>query len=154
MTKRLASDEYRRKLINDFELAKNQEPEVQALMVKFLCIRISGYIETFIKERIQNFVNDRKSHKVISSYIQTAIRNITNLTNDKLESFLRSFSSDWANYYMDNVTEQMKSSLGSIYILRNHIAHGANDSLSYNNLRDHFENIERLLEVIDQSITK
>lgn len=74
MTKRLASDEYKRKIMNDFRLAEQQDGEIQAMMARFLCIRVGGYVEVFIKERIRNFVEDRKSHKVITSYIQVAIK--------------------------------------------------------------------------------
>lgn len=154
MRTRLVSADYKRKIENDFRLAATQEPEIQALMARFLCIRVGGYIEVYIKERIRNFVEDRKSHKVITSYIQAAIKNITNLNNKKLVDLLKSFSSDWADYYQNNVTEEMKSSLGSVYDLRNNIAHGGNDSLSLMDLKQHFANIELLLEIVDRSIAK
>ena len=154
MTKRLASDKYKRKIMNDFRLAEQQDGEIQAMMARFLCIRVGGSVEVFIKERIRNFVEDRKSHKVITSYIQVAIKNVTNLNNDKMENFLKSFSSDWSDYYTSHVTHEMKSSLGSIYTMRNNIAHGGNDSLSLLSLKNHFANIELLLDVIDKSITK
>ena len=155
MRTRLASDEYRRKIISDFSLAeKIEDPELQAKMAKFLCVRVSGYIEVFIKERITNFIEDRKSHKVIKSYIQAAVKNITNLNNKKMVELLKSFSSDWAEHYENNVTEEMKSSLGSVYSLRNNIAHGGNDSLSLLVLKDHYFNIEQLLDIVDKSISK
>lgn len=154
MSKRPASIEYKRKLTNDFLLAENQEPEIQAMMARYLCVRVTGYVEVFVKERIQSFVEDRKSHKVIISYIQADIKNKTNLNNQKMVELLKSFSSDWADYYERNVTEAMKSSLGSVYTLRNNIAHGGNDSLSLNLLKKHFANIESLLKIIDESIAK
>lgn len=154
MTKRLVSTDYKRKIDSDFRLAEIQDPEIQALMAKFLCVRIGGYIEAYIKERICNFVSNRKSHKVITSYIQTAIRNITNLNNKKLIEFLKSFSSEWAEYYTLHVTQEMTSSLGSVYNLRNNIAHGGNDSLSLMELKKHFGNIEQLLIIVDKAISK
>lgn len=155
MSTRLASDEYRRKIKNDFSLAeKIEDPELQAKMAKFLCIRVGGYVEVFIKERITKFVEDRKSHKIIKSYIQAAVKNITNLNDKKMAEFLRSFSSDWADYYESNVTDEMRSSLGSVYSLRNNIAHGGNDSLSLLVLKKHYSNIEQLLEIVDKSISK
>lgn len=154
MKKRLVSAEYKRKIDNDFLLAESQDPEIQAIMARFLRVRVGGYIEVFIKERIRNFVEDRKSHKIITSYIQAAVKNITNLQNKKLVELLKSFSPDWADYYERNVSDEMKSSLSSVYDLRNNIAHGGNDSLSLLALKKHFLNIERLLDIVDQSITK
>ena len=154
MRKRVASESYKRKLESDFRLASEQEGEIQSLIARFLCIRIGGYIEVFLKERIRAFVDNRKSHKVISDYIQNNIRDITNLNHGKLESVLRSFSNDWADHYAGNVTEELKSSIGSIYAIRNSIAHGGNDSLSLSDLKKHFKNIELLLELVDQSISK
>lgn len=154
MRKRLASADYKRKIDNDFRLAETQDFEIQALMSRFLCIRVGGYIEVFIKERICNFVEDRKSHKVVKAYIQTAVKNITNLNHKKMVDLLKSFSPDWADHYEQNVSEEMKSSLGSVYELRNNIAHGGNDSLSILTLKKHFSNIEQLLNIVDESITK
>lgn len=154
MKTRIASESYRRKLDSDFILANQQDDEIQALMARFLCIRIGGYIEVFLKERIQRFVDNRKSHKIISEYIQNAVRNITNLNSDKIETILRSFSNDWADYYKSNVNEEIKSSLGSIYTIRNSVAHGGNDSLSLLNLKRHFANVDLALDIVDRAITK
>lgn len=151
---RIASEAYRRKLQNDFILAEDQEGEIQSQLAKFLCIRIGGYIEVFIKERIQRFVDNRKSHQIISAYINNAIKDITNLNNNKIQIILASFSNEWAEYFNNNVTNEMKSSLGSIYNVRNNIAHGGNDSLSLIEIKRHFANIELALEIIDKAISK
>lgn len=154
MKLRINSESYRRKLSNDIQLADQQDGEVQAHLAKFLCIRISGYIEVFLKERILTFVDNRRSHQIISEYIKNTIGDITNLRSSKIETILRSFSNKWADYYATNITEEQKLSLGSIYTARNSIAHGGNDSLSLLDIKRHFANIESALAIIDKAITK
>ncbi len=154
MKVRIASESYRRKLNNDFKIVEEQEGELQAMLARFLCIRIGGYIEVFIKDRIRHFVDNRRSHKVISEYVSNTIRDITNLNNKKIYTILSSFSNDWADYYKENVTEDMKQSLGSIYDVRNNIAHGGNDSLSLRDIKRHFNNIEEALNIIDKAINR
>ena len=154
MRVRVATEEYKRKLTNEFRLVEEQDGEVQALLARLLCIRIGGYMEVYLKERIQRFVDNRHSHKIISKYVENSVRDITNLNNKKIQAVLSSFSNEWAEHFKENVTEEMKMSLGSIYDVRNNIAHGGNDSLSLKDIKKHFANIESALTIIDQAITK
>jgi hypothetical protein len=152
---RLKYDDYIRKLDNDFRLADSTTDfEIQSVLAKFICIRLCGLVEVGLKELIQNFVDNRKTHSIISSYISDNIRNITNLKSDKLRCVLSNFSKDWAAYYDDNITEEMKSSLGSVYVNRNEIAHGGNVSVSLRQLKDDYVNLKKVANILKDAIQK
>lgn len=151
---RLRKNEYIRKLNNDFKLAEDAEDEIQSVLAKYICIRMCGFVEVCLKERIQDFVDGRKSHSVISCYINNTIKGITNLNTRKLQAALASFSQDWADYYETNITEELKSTLGTLYINRNTIAHGGNVSISISELKKHFENLKKIAEIIENAVSK
>lgn len=151
---RLKQDDYIRKLDNDFKLAEEAEDEIQAVLAKFICVRLCGFVEVCLKERIQAFVDGRKSHSVISSYINNTIKGLTNLNTNKLRAALASFSQDWAEYYETNVTVEMKSTLGTIYTDRNTIAHGGNVSISLSQLKRHYENLKGVAALIEKAVSK
>lgn len=65
--RRLKQDDYIRKLDDDFKLAEEAEDEIQAVLAKFICVRLCGFVEVCLKERIQGFVDGRKSHSVITA---------------------------------------------------------------------------------------
>jgi len=154
MGKRLQKDEYIRKLDNDFKLADGAEDELQSVLAKYLCIRLCGFMEVCLKERIQTFVKDRRSHIAIVTYVSKAIKDITNLNSKKLQAALKSFSEDWESYYVSNVTEEMKDTLGSLYTNRNIIAHGGNVDMSLTQLKAHYSNLKAVADIIDKAVTK
>lgn len=113
-------------------------------------------IDDFMEEEESDFRYSITSYGVDYT-VDTIVNRLekgTNLNDKKMAEFLRSFSSDWADYYESNVTDEMKSSLGSVYSLRNRIAHGGNESLSLLVLKKHYSNIEQLLDIVDKSISK
>jgi hypothetical protein len=151
---RLKQDDYIRKLDSDFKLAKDAEDEIQSVLAKFICIRLSGFVEVCLKEKIQRFVDKRKTHAAVCSYIENSMRGMTNLTFDKLRNILNSFSGDWACYFEMKVTEEMKSSLGTIYTNRNTIAHGGNANITIRQLEKHYNNLKAVADVLEQSMNR
>lgn len=151
---RLLREQYIKKLDSDFALADKAEDEMQSTFAKYICIRLGGFMETSLKESIQNFVDARKSHTVISSYIKSRLQDITNLNADKIERLLKSFSDDWSSKFKYQASDEMKMSLGSIYTNRNDIAHGGNNNVSLSNLRKDYENLKSVASLLDDIISK
>jgi hypothetical protein len=141
---RLIRDDFIRRLDEDFRLAEKTENEVQSVLAKYICVRLCGFVEVCLKERIQNFVD----------YIKNAIKGTTNLNSEKLVAALGKFSKDWAEYYSERVTEEMKMSLGNIYNNRNAIAHGQNANVSLQQLKRDYTNLRAVVEIFNEAISK
>lgn len=151
---RLNRETYEIKLDADFALAKATEGEAQSSFAKYICIRLSGYVEVCLKESIQNFVDGRGSHKVISKYIKDRLKTITNLDAKKLEQTLRLFCKDWGDDFKDKVSEEMKASLTTVYSNRNNIAHGGDSGITLRQLEQHYATIKNATRLIDEVIKR
>jgi methylphosphotriester-DNA--protein-cysteine methyltransferase len=82
------------------------------------------------------------------------MQTVTNLTDDKLLKLLESFSTDWEVEFKQNVTAQEISSLNSIIHLRNGMAHGGSQSVSYRIVRAHYDNIKQIIARLKKIIAK
>lgn len=149
---RLISDDFKRKLDSDFITAEDSEDKIQSVFASYLCVRVAGYLETCLKEEIISYIEKRcPSH--IKSFIAKAIQNTTNLTHKKIKEALRSFSEDWGENFEQNMTEEMRQSVGSIYDNRNSIAHGKSCNISLREVKRHYSNIKDVVVVIHQAMT-
>lgn len=135
----------------DFITAEKAEDEIQSIFAKYLCVRVSGYLECCLKEEINSFVEKRCSRQ-IQSFIATAIKNTTNLTSDKITETLKRFSQNWSENFKNNMTEELMQSVGSIYNNRNSIAHGGSCNISLRDVKQHYSNIQNVVNVIHYAI--
>lgn len=137
-----------------YKTAENiQDEEIQAHFAKYLCVRTSGLLENYIKSQVGDYV-DASSSKPSSSFVRNKTKNFTNIDYNKLTNFLNSFSSDWKDQFEDSLDAELKSSLNTIISNRNNIAHGNNDSITFRSMKTHYENLKRILAVLDIIISK
>jgi hypothetical protein len=129
------------------------EDDIKAKLAEYLCIRISGLLESVIKQLVNEFL-DGSVPQEANKYIVRKMQTVTNLTDDKLLKLLESFSTDWEVEFKKNVTAQEISSLNSIIHLRNGMAHGGSQSVSYRTVKAHYDNIKQLIERLKTIIAK
>ena len=143
-----------KKLDSLFELVNNVTNEEQkAYLAKFLCVRTSGYIESAIRNLINEFA-DKTTPKPIQSYVNKEVKYITNLKFDKLSNLLNSFDEDWKIEFEDKVNDAQKSAINSIVSNRNNIAHGENDSITYGSMKDYYTHCKEVVEILKSIIKK
>lgn len=132
---------------------KIQNEELKSMLTKYLCVRTSGLIETFIKSKISEYAQG-KVPKEINRFMSAKFKDITNLKCGKLQDFLDSFSHDWAeefnNFIKDH--EQEKNSVESIIANRHIIAHGQNAGLSFNSMQQYYADIKSVINKLDSII--
>lgn len=130
-----------------------EDEEIQAHFAKYLCVKTSGLFENFLKSQIGDFV-DATSAKQIANHVKDKNKNFTNIDYKKLDGFLNSFSSEWWIEFERVLTPDMKSSLNSIISNRNNIAHGNSDSITFGNMKNHYENMKKIIQLLDRIIKK
>lgn len=152
MRKRIELQE--RKLDDLFKLFQSvQDEELKAYLAKFLCIRASGFIETSLKNLIIDF-SQGSSPKPIQKFVLQKLKNVTNLNYDRLASVLNSFNSEWAMQFKETISDEQKSALNSVISNRNNIAHGENDNISYELMKNYYKNIKEIVEQLKGIIRK
>jgi len=137
-----------------FNTAENiDDEEIQAHFSKYLCVKTSGLFENYLKFQIGDFA-DTTSAKPIANHVKSKNKHFTNVNYDKLNTFLNSFDSDWWEKFNNQLSDSMKSSLNSVISNRNNIAHGNTDNITFTNMKEHYKNIKKIINIIDSIIKK
>lgn len=147
-------DHQEKKLDELFKLVHNvKDDEIQAYLSKLLCIRASGLLESSVKNLISEYVSG-SSPKPIESFVSKSIKNLTNLRDEKLITSLRSFSDDWANELVKQITDEQRSALNSVITNRNNIAHGENDNITFTSMQMYYFKVKEVIEILKRIIKK
>lgn len=130
-----------------------QDIEAKARLAEYLCIRTSGLLESVVKQLVSEFM-DGNSQQEANRYVKTKMQTVTNLKHAKLEKLLDSFSSDWQNEYASGISDAEKASLNSIIDLRNSMAHGGTQSVSFVTVKSHYDNVKNVIAHLKAIIRK
>ena len=146
--------QYIRQLDDQFNLVKKtDEDELKSMLTQYLCVRVSGLLETFVKCRISDYT-DKRVPKEVNRYISGKFKEITNLNTNKIKTVLNSFSNDWSCDFDKYLTEseQQKNSVDSLITHRHNIAHGQSQSISLKNLEQYYEDVKILIKKLENII--
>jgi len=149
---RLRIDSIERNLDNLYSaISSVDDDEVKAHLSKYFCVRISGYVENTVKILLNSYV-ERSSPKSVSAFVQHELKNLTNLTDDKLKKILKCFNDDWESSIDIDLTEQQRSSLNSVISNRNNIAHGQPDSISFKLIGQYYADLKDITKKLQEII--
>ena len=130
-----------------------EDEEIQGHFAKYLCVKTSGLFESYIKSQIGDYA-DSTSAQPIARHVKAKNKNFTNIDFRKLDGFLNSFSPDWWQKFETDLTADMKSSLNSVISNRNNIAHGNPDSITFGNMKTHYSNMKKVINLLDEIIKR
>ncbi|WP_298880689.1 MAE_28990/MAE_18760 family HEPN-like nuclease [uncultured Polaribacter sp.] len=127
--------------------------ETKAHLSRYLCVRTSGYLENVTRILISNFC-DGTSPQPISNYIVKRTKYITNLDFKRIKNLLSEFNVDWSIEFETSITDQQKSSINSVVSNRNSIAHGNNDSITFRDMSQYYNDTKEVCELLKNIIKK
>ena len=122
---------------------------LQAHWARYLCILVSGFIETSTRSILVEYTRIHSSPNV-TSYIEKQLEYRTNLNMQRLLELLGAFNSEWRTKLDSSVTEEMKATIDGIVANRNLIAHGENVGISFVRIRDCYQNAIAVIELIEE----
>jgi hypothetical protein len=135
------------------DISAIQDDEIKAHLSKYFCVRISGYLENVLKILVANY-SEGSSQKPVTNYLQNDLKNVTNLSEEKMQKILQKFSEDWYINFNSKVTEQQLQSLNSIISNRNSIAHGQQDNISYKVIGQYYTDLKEIVKALKDTIKK
>lgn len=132
---------------------KIDDEEIQAHFAKYLCVKVSGLFENCIIMMIRNYVS-KSSSKLTTKFVNTQMKNFTNVKFERLQSLLASFDEQWKvlldEKFKDN---KLKETLNSIVSNRHNIAHYSNnDSVSFHRLEKQYVDVKKIIEIVDNIV--
>jgi hypothetical protein len=150
----------RRKLDDLFdyikELRKLNNFELEAQWATYLCIRVSGFLETSIRAIYIEYCSN-KSHPNISKYVAANLESnrSQNMRPENILSLALSFNEDWKRKLETYILEDgRKEAIESVINIRNSAAHGGTMSVSYVNVNNYYKKILDVIEFITELCEK
>ena len=130
-----------------------KDDEVKALLSNYICVLVSGYIETSIQDIISEYTKPR-SHGSVSGFVVGRLKRFTNANTEKIGNMLNNFNQDWKSSFDSMLTEERRSAINSIVANRNLIAHGISTSISLRNVSEYYVRCKDVINEIESKIIK
>ncbi len=144
----------RNRLNAAFERARSLgtvDAEIQSDYARYLCVLVSGFVETAVAELAIEHCRIRAQLSV-SNYASSQLGRIQNLKAQRLLQVVASFDKKWSielSAFMDGAR---KDALDSVVDLRSKIAHGESVSLSLGTITRYFERIDEIVVYIEKRL--
>ena len=141
----------KQKIDHIFSLTDKIQPdeELMSHWAKYLCVLTSGFVENSLRSILAQFVVARSSREV-ANYLESKIRSITNLNEERVYQLLWSFSSEWGDKFREKRTEKQKDAIDSVVANRNLIVHGRSVGITIVRIREYYTEIIKTITIIDE----
>jgi hypothetical protein len=126
--------------------AKVEDLELQGELAKYITIRLSGLIETTVRESFETYAQSRAAPGV-QRFVS---KKLSRFRNPDLKDILV-LAADFdpgLKQKLEDLSDEIKDSISSTVGLRNNIAHGGDATVSLVKIRDRFLHVHRFLEVL------
>lgn len=125
------------------------DPEIRSNWAKYLCIRVSGFLETAISVILTEYTRKR-AHPRVANRVSAELRFFTNPNMQKVLDLIGSFDLTWAAELERDCTGEIKEAIDSIYSIRNPIAHGESVGLTPASMAKYYKQAKALVSLVDQ----
>lgn len=123
-----------------------EDPEIAGDMARYLCVRVSGYLEQATATILRGHCA-KNSWGTVHQFAVSWLDRTPNLNSDALVKLVRRFGSDSADQLQDFLSiEERASSLNALIGLRNDVAHGKQQGMSREQAWSYFELTEAIVE--------
>jgi hypothetical protein len=126
-----------------------EDSEIQSHWARYLCIRVSGFLEVSIRSIYSQYAKD-KSAPFVANYIEKQLSGFQNPSMEKILRIAKSFNPLWADELEQRVDSEIKDAIGSIIATRNKVAHGENVGITYTKISAYYKNAVKLVELIER----
>ena len=144
---------YQRELDDLFDKVSslNSDPEMQSHWAKYLCIRVSGFLEVAVSTIYKKYAKE-KAHPFVVNYVERQLSSFQNPKMEKILNITRSFNPKWAEEIELKLSKntEIKDSIDSIVEVRNKIAHGENIGITYLKMKGYYKNALKLVNLLEE----
>jgi len=144
---------YQRELDDLFEKVSslNSDPEMQSHWAKYLCVRVSGFLEVAVSTIYKKYAKNKASPFVVN-YVERQLSSFQNPKMEKILNITRSFNPKWAEDIELELSKntEIKDSIDSIVEVRNKIAHGENIGITYSKMKGYYKNALILVNLLEE----
>lgn len=124
------------------------DSEMQSHWAKYLCVLVSGYLETSVRIILTDYAKN-KSSPLIANYVENQISGFQNAKMGKILDLLRTFCPEWAENVKIATEGELKDAVDSIVFNRHKIAHGESITLSYTRVSEYYKKVKDVVDILD-----
>ena len=141
---------YKQRLDDLFEKVKDiSDIELQSHWARYLCILVSGYLETSVRAIYREYSRKRADRNV-ENYVSSRLKWFQSPKMEPILQLTRAFSQQWAERLKIETDGELKISVDSIVDVRHNIAHGRDSGISYSRICDYYKNAVKVIELIEK----
>lgn len=126
----------------------SDDAEMQSHWARYLCILVSGFLEVGIREAYGQYARN-KSAQYVANYVEGRLEFFQNPKMSKILELTRAFSPEWADSLEDATKDEYKAAVDSIVANRNRLAHGDDVGLTYVRVKEYYERVQKVVEIIE-----
>jgi hypothetical protein len=127
---------------------KETDLEVQSDFARYLCVLVSGYVETVIAQIAIEHC-ERRAQVTVTNYAGAQLARVQNVNADRLLQTVGYFNPAWRHELEAFIDGPRKDALDSVIALRNEIAHGKHVGVTYGRIRDYYALIREVVDFIE-----
>ncbi len=143
---------YKQRLDNLFKQisAFSGNTELQSQWARYLCVLVSGFLETAIRAIYGEFARKTAS-PYVANYVKYELNSFQNPKMGKILELTRAFNPQWADELEAATEGKLKAAVDSVVANRNQIAHGENVGITYRRIKDYYEDIVEVVNIIEKT---
>ena len=126
-----------------------EDPELQSHWARYLCILVSGFLETSIRTIFARYARER-AHPKVAGFVTAQLGFLRNPKMGKILELVHAFSADWEEQLKAATEGEIQAAVNSIVTNRNHIAHGRNVSLGLVGLQGYYKSAKKLVRLLEE----
>lgn len=135
------------KLDETFERAKQVDDEnfeLKSDLARYLCILVSGYLETATVECLLDH-SQNGSRPSVHNYVEKKLKWFTNAKANKILELLAKWDKDWHKEMEEFLVDEKKDAVDSVVANRNKIAHGDWVGITIIRISNYYEEVEKVV---------
>lgn len=126
-----------------------RDPELQSHWARYLCVLVSGFLETSIRTIFASYASKRADTKV-AGFVTAQLGFLQNAKMGNILELVGKFSAEWARQLEIKTQGKIRAAVNSIVANRHKIAHGEDVSLGLAGLKDYYKSAKELVKLIEQ----
>lgn len=127
--------------------------ELQSHWARYLCVLVSGFIETSIRAIYSEYATNRSAPSV-ANYVEAQLKWFQNAKMGKIIELAALFNPAWASELEVACEGAPKDAIDSIVTNRHHIAHGRSTGITYHRIKEYYDNAMFVIELVDEQCNR
>ena len=128
------------------------DPEMMAHWSRYLCVLVSGFIETSIRTLVLELAQSRSCPRV-SRFVGLRIKDFTNAKMNKILDLLNEFDLEWKEELREFAEGDLKDAVDSVVANRHQIAHGKDTGIGFVTIKDYYDRVLKVVEEVERKVS-